>query len=179
MNNIKIETDKLIIRDLEIKDFGDFSRLNIFSSKSNGFLDTQYYFCKIIHEQYFQPRKSFCLALFDKRNGFCGVCSLDILDNSILMEKTLQEEAQLRLLLLDNVSKSYGVEAVLAVLKYGFAELKLKRVFSLVDVNDINQQKLLKESKFRQEGLLQEYLFYEGSWHDQLQYAVLDDDFNL
>lgn len=179
MKNILIETNNFVIRDLELKDLSVLAETDILSFYNNSFLDRKYYLSKMVTEQYNQPRTSFSFVVTRKDNSFIGLCRLNIVDNSTLMMPCSQGEAQFSLFVQEANIDIYGKEIIQSLLRFGFEKINLKRIFCLTDTTRRIFHKILEENGFRQEAELKEYLYYDGSWHDQFQYAVLDSDLEI
>ncbi len=77
----------------------------------------------------------------------------------------------------------YASEGLLALIKYGFDELGIRRIIARCDPKNPNSWKLLERVGMRREGtLLQNVYFFtdeEGNpiWKDTYQYAILKSEF--
>lgn len=69
--------------------------------------------------------------------------------------------------------QGYMREALLAVLGYGFKELKLHRIEAFVDPQDNRSENLLSSLGFQLEGILRDHDFIKGKFQDDLVYALL------
>lgn len=69
--------------------------------------------------------------------------------------------------------QGYMREALLAVLGYGFTELRLHRVEALVDPEDTRSQNLLTSLGFQLEGVLRDHDFIKGKFQDDMVFALL------
>lgn len=70
----------------------------------------------------------------------------------------------------------YATEAGGAVLRFGFQELGLHRIWAQVVAENAPSIRVLKKLGMRQEGRLREKEFIKGRWHDQLIFAVLESE---
>lgn len=64
-------------------------------------------------------------------------------------------------------------EALQALLRFGFEEMKLNRIEATVHVKNLRSQRVLKKLGFQREGLLREYFCRDGNYNDQVQYSLL------
>ncbi len=64
-------------------------------------------------------------------------------------------------------------EAVKEVIDYGFSQLNLIRIEAEVLPGNYISEKLLRNAGFRQEGLLQKWLYWNEQYHDVNMYALV------
>lgn len=69
--------------------------------------------------------------------------------------------------------KGYMSEAIAAVLAYGFTTLQLKRIEAEVLPGNKASEKVLEKAGFHQEGLLQQWMWWDNKAYDINMYAVL------
>lgn len=69
-------------------------------------------------------------------------------------------------------------EALTAMFDFGFETLKLHRIQALVMVNNVASAKLLSKLGFHEEGILREYAFFKGQYHDLRCFSLLSSDFD-
>jgi ribosomal-protein-alanine N-acetyltransferase len=69
-------------------------------------------------------------------------------------------------------------EALTAILKFGFEELGLNRVEALVMLDNTASVHLLHKLGFQEEGILREYAFFKGRFHDLRSFSILSKDHN-
>ena len=70
-------------------------------------------------------------------------------------------------------------EALIAVLKYGFDNLKLHSIEALVRPENYPSRKLLEKTGFVQEGYFVENLFWNNRYEDTVVYSLLAKNFKL
>ena len=70
----------------------------------------------------------------------------------------------------------YATEAALAMVEFGFRELKLHRVSSWCIANNRASARVLEKAGLRLEGRLRENECFKGRWWDTLLYGVLEND---
>ncbi|RST77214.1 N-acetyltransferase [Siminovitchia acidinfaciens] len=68
-------------------------------------------------------------------------------------------------------------EALEAVIKYGFEEMKLNRSEALIEPENVASVKLVERLGFLQEGLLREYEYGAGKFDDLYMYSLLLKDY--
>jgi ribosomal-protein-alanine N-acetyltransferase len=68
----------------------------------------------------------------------------------------------------------YAVEAVLALMEFGFTELKLHRIFATCAPDNLASQRVLTKLGMKKEGCLREDKQVHGQWRDSLVYAILE-----
>ena len=75
--------------------------------------------------------------------------------------------------------RGYMSEALLALLDYGFSELKLNRIEADVDPRNVASAKTLERLGFKREGLLRERWIVGGEVSDSAMYGLLLRDWRL
>ena len=65
-------------------------------------------------------------------------------------------------------------ETVKLILKFGFEQLKLHRIYGVVFEENIASQKVLKKSGFKFEGKLRDEFFRDKKWYNGLIYGLLN-----
>ncbi len=69
--------------------------------------------------------------------------------------------------------QGYMTEALTAVLRYGYTQMNLHRIEALVMPENSPSIQLLRRLGFQEEGLLREYGFWNGRFHDLLVFSLL------
>lgn len=69
--------------------------------------------------------------------------------------------------------QGYMNEALRAMLAYGFETLQLNRIEALVMLNNHASAAVLRRLGFREEGILREYAFFNGQFHDLRFFSLL------
>jgi ribosomal-protein-alanine N-acetyltransferase len=67
-------------------------------------------------------------------------------------------------------------EALSAILQFGFEKLGLNRVEALVMLENTASVHLLRKLGFQEEGILKEYAFFKGRFHDLRSFSILKSD---
>ncbi|MCC5647211.1 GNAT family N-acetyltransferase [Nostoc sp. CHAB 5824] len=63
-------------------------------------------------------------------------------------------------------------EAVRTILQYGFEKMNLRFVVAQVMLNNIASKKLLEKLGFHSQGVLKQYGFFKGQYHDLEQFVL-------
>lgn len=67
-------------------------------------------------------------------------------------------------------------EALVAVLNYGFNDMKLHSIEAIIDPENTASEKLLKRNNFVKEAHFKENCFFEGRFLDSIHYSLLYHD---
>jgi RimJ/RimL family protein N-acetyltransferase len=70
----------------------------------------------------------------------------------------------------------YATEAARALLDFGFAELKLHRIWAKCVAENLASTRVLEKLEMRQEGRLREKRRLHGRWWDELWYGMLEHE---
>ena len=73
--------------------------------------------------------------------------------------------------------KGYGQQATHLIIKHGFKQLNLHRIYLGTSVENIAMQKLAKAVGMSQEGIRKEAMFKNGQYRDIVEYGILDSQF--
>jgi len=80
-----------------------------------------------------------------------------------------------------DLMKEYGgrgfmTEALQTLVDYGFEHMKLNRIEATSDPGNLRSIRLMERCGFRREGLLRQRSYYKASFHDDVMYAILKED---
>ena len=112
------------------------------------------------------------LGVFKKDHSLIGDISLQFIDM-----KNRKATIGLTIAKKENRAQGYGKQATLLMLKYGFLYQGLERISANTQDNNIGAQKLLEQCGFLLEGRERHSIYYNGSYHDKLNYAILKKDY--
>jgi len=73
--------------------------------------------------------------------------------------------------------KGYASDALQHLLKYGFCELRLHRIYAIIFGYNEASIKFFEKNRFKLEGRHREARFWDGKFHDELVYGMLDDEY--
>lgn len=87
--------------------------------------------------------------------------------------------AELGLWLVPEVwGEGYGTEVTEAMLRYGFEDLRLHRITATPLARNERSRALLESLGFLEEGRSRESRYTDGSYVDEIQYAMLEDEWS-
>ncbi len=73
--------------------------------------------------------------------------------------------------------RGYASEAALALLKYGFEELKLHRIIATCQPENVLSYRVMEKIGMRREGLFRQCLYRnDTTWWDEAFYALLEEE---
>lgn len=78
----------------------------------------------------------------------------------------------------DAWSRGYGPEAIVLLLNWLFNQRGLHRAWLTVQASNTRAQRAYEKVGFVREGTWREHYFYDGGWHDEHVYGLLDREFN-
>ncbi|MBD8071574.1 GNAT family N-acetyltransferase [Bacillus sp. PS06] len=73
----------------------------------------------------------------------------------------------------DQWGKGIALEAVGAIINYGFEQMNFQRIEALIEPPNLPSQKLVENLGFEREGLLRSYEFTRGKFDDLYMYSIL------
>ncbi len=171
-----VRTDRLVLRDLEEMDWravhsyaSDSEVVRYMDWGPNTEGETKKFIQRAIKGQREQPRKSYELAIvFKEDGGLIGGCGIHLSDPN-------NREGWIGYCLSRHFwRRGYATEAAGALLRFGFDQLNLHRIFALCDPSNIVSAHVLEKVGMQREGHLRERKFRKGKWHDELLYAILN-----
>jgi RimJ/RimL family protein N-acetyltransferase len=118
-----------------------------------------------------RPRTKFQLAVELKFSGeFIGNCG-------IRMASAGGHEADIGYELSPKQwGRGYATEAARAILRFGFTELKLHRIWSWCIAENVGSVRVLEKIGMQPEGRLRDKEYFKGRWWDTLLFAILEDE---
>ena len=171
-----IETDRLIIRTLKMKDKNEFFQYRSLPEV----YQYQGWRPKDIEEieEFINKNVSICpntkntwlqLAVCLKEGKLIGDIGIHFIDDNYQIEigYTLSPEYQ---------GNGYAVEAVKAVINYAFTVFKKHRITASVDPDNIKSIKLLQKIGFRKEAHFIKSFRLGNKWYDDCVYAMLAEE---
>ena len=76
-------------------------------------------------------------------------------------------------------NKGYGVEAIHAILDYGFNKINFHKIQVCHEKSNLASKAVIKKCKFVYEGTLRDYFFIDGEYGDRLYYSILKEEYEL
>jgi RimJ/RimL family protein N-acetyltransferase len=179
-NQVLIETERLILRNIDLKDLDTFLEYrndpdvakyqswepNLKKKQVSVFIN------ELQNQKIGEPGKWNQIVWILKENMVhIGDCALKVQEDNMQAELgfTLSSKYQ---------GKGYAHEATGALINYAFENLSLHRVFSITDCKNTSAIKLLKSLGMRQEGHFIENIFFKGAWGDEFLFAILQKEWS-
>jgi RimJ/RimL family protein N-acetyltransferase len=133
--------------------------------------DTQNFIKRALTSQQEQPRRNYSLAVvLTSQNVLIGSCGIYVSNPDL-------REGYIGYVINRNYwGQGYATETAKALLKFGFEQLNLHRVFATCNPANSASARVLEKTGMKLEGHLREYKWMKGKWEDSLQYAILDHE---
>lgn len=173
------KTERLILREFNREDF-----LSIHSYASdpevskylpwgpNNEEDTQAFLNEIIRYQLDNPRYDYEIAVVTKENNkLIGACSIHI--SSPRNREGWIGYCYNR----EYWRKGYASEAANEIIRFGFEDLNLHRIFATCDPNNIGSAKVLEKIGMKREGRLRQHKWRKREWRDSSLYSILEQEY--
>lgn len=78
---------------------------------------------------------------------------------------------------IDNVrGKGYGTDALMAITKYAFDELRLKCIYARVSYHNEASRRLFQKCGFKEEGILKSRVFKRGEYIDVISFSKINKE---
>ena len=177
-NNLVLETERLILRDLREEDWHDVHQyvsdpevVKYMPFGPNTEEDTKANMQRIFANQKEQPRVHYNFALVNKQNNkVIGGCELSI-------QNAENKEAMLGYLLNRKYwNQGYITEAMRKVIAFGFEQLGLHRIIASCDPANTGSYRVMEKIGMQREGYLREERMFKGVWRDFLLYSILEKE---
>ena len=181
MDTLKIDSERLKIRNLKSSDLSDFHfyRSNPDVTKYQGF-DTynieqsKEFIQKQLNKKFGKAGEWVQYGIENKKTGrLIGDCAIKLDENDIRIAEigvTISHTEQ---------KNGYAKESLTAILNFLFSINGFHRVTEIVDVENIASIRLLKSLGFKQEGHFIENIFFNGKWGSEFQYAMLKQEWEI
>ena len=178
MKKLLLETERLIIRNLNPKDVDDF-----YFYRSNPEVTRYQSFDVMTREQ----AEKFIESQKDRTFGKPGEWVQYAIENketekligdcAIKLDQHDQRIAEIGITLSHTEQKKgFARETMNAVLQFLFSLQDFHRVVEIVDAENESSVKLLENCGFKKEGHFIENIFFKGKWGSEFQYAMLRKD---
>ena len=174
---MKLETHRLLIRPISLDDKNDVFEYRS-DSKTNKYqgwipqtIDEVEEFIGKISTQIDVPGTWFQFVIIEKETekiiGDLGIHFLDGDNKQAEFGCTLSKHSQ---------HKGYAMEALVRVIDYLFKELNKHRIIASIDPGNIKSIHLVERIGFRKEAHFVESLWINGTWVDDVIYALIEKD---
>ena len=174
-----LETRRLILRELNPADAEEL--FNIFSdNKLTEFYDLDTFTSlaqaeKLIerHSDRFANKSGLRWGIVRKEsNSVIGTCGLNLHRHSVSGEIGYELARQYW-------RRGIMTEALRSVIDFGFEMQGLNRIQALVIIGNTASENLLLKLGFQEEGLLRDYGFFKGEFHDLTCFSILRKDWHV
>lgn len=78
----------------------------------------------------------------------------------------------------DHWNNGYVTEALSTIINYGFAKLEINRIEAEVMQGNILSEKVLEKLKFKKEGVLRDWKFWNEKYYDMTMFSLLRNERN-
>ncbi len=181
MEDINIDTDRLLIRNLNLSDVDDF-----YVYRSNPEIAIYQGFEVMTKEQ----SEVFIKTQLDKEFGKAGkwvqygienkLTKKIIGDCAIRLSKDDETIAEIGVTISHlEQKKGYAKEVIAGILEFLFIKKNIRRVIEIVDEQNIASINLFKSLGFRLEGHFIENVFFKEKWGNEFQYALLKREWEM
>jgi [ribosomal protein S5]-alanine N-acetyltransferase len=176
--NLPIHTERLVLRDFSMNDFEDMhdyaSDPEVMRYMFHGPRDraeTRYHLKGILNDRRKTPRYLWELAVVDRESGrVAGACDLTLNEDKV---------ADLGYIFSRRFwGRGFATEAAQALVRAGFEELRLERIFSVCDIGHAASGRVLEKAGMRHKGVLERYYEAKGRWWDMHLYEIHRSEWN-
>ena len=109
-------------------------------------------------------------AINDELLGCCGLCYINWLHRYADLSFYIGKDD----LYADD---KYALDTIEVLIKYGFNELGLNKIWTEIYEFDSMKIKLLEKYGFKKDGQLRENYFYDGKWWDSIIFSLLKKEY--
>ena len=180
MQTLKINSERLQIRNLKNSDLSDFYfyRSNPDVTKYQGFdvftMEQSKEFIQGQLKKFGKAGEWVQYGIENKKTGrLIGDCAIKLDQNDIRITEigiTISHTEQ---------KNGYAKESLIAILNFLFSINNFHRVTEIVDAENIASIQLLKSVGFKQEGHFIENIFFKGKWGSEFQFAMLKSEWEI
>jgi len=173
-----IRTKRLVLRDFEKADWKaahsygcDPEVVRYMDWGPNTEKDTKEFIQRAMTHQKEKPRGMYTLAIvLEPENKLIGGCG-------IYVSSPENREGWIGYCLNRSFwRQGYATETAKALIKFGFDQLNLHRIFATCDPANIASAHVLEKIGMQREGRFREHKWAKGKWRDFLLYAILDHE---
>jgi [ribosomal protein S5]-alanine N-acetyltransferase len=177
---MELHTDRLLLREFVTADWPavlayqrDPRYLRYYEWADRTPDDAQRFVQMFLEQQDEQPRRKFQLAVVLKQGGqLIGNCG-------IRLQTAGAHEADIGYELApDHWERGYATEAARAIVQFGFAELKVHRIWAWCIADNTASARVLEKLGLKLEGRLREKEYFKGRWWDTLLYGILENEWH-
>ncbi len=173
---MQVETERLIIRDLQMEDW-----IGVHKYASNHLVtehtiwgpnsedETKAYIQWEITKQHAMDRRDYEFGVILKEtNELIGGCGIHIKEHNAELGYCFNPEFW---------GYGYATEASKAMLLLGFENFKMHRVFAKCRPGNIPSANVLRRIGMKQEGHLRGHMWHKGKFHDSYLFSIMEDEY--
>jgi ribosomal-protein-alanine N-acetyltransferase len=173
---VTISTDRLVLREF-VRD--DFEAIHQYASDPevvkympwgpNTRDETRRFIERRIQALVVQPRTDYNLAITidDELIGGCG----------LVIRSQSNKNAEIGYCLKKDMwGKGIATEATASLIRFGFSELRLHRLFALCDTENHGSYHVMEKNGMKREGVLRDEKNIRGEWRDSYIYSILENE---
>jgi ribosomal-protein-alanine N-acetyltransferase len=173
-----LTTERLVLREFVVEDWPAVlayqqkpQYLRYYEWNGRTSEDVQEFVRRQVGQQQVVPRIKFQLVITLKSTGqLIGNCG-------IRLESAGAHEADIGYELdPDHWGQGYATEAARAMVRFGFTQLHLQRIWAQHVADNHGSGRVLQKLGMQLEGRLRETQFYKGQWWDTVLYAILEHE---
>lgn len=173
---MQVETQRLIIRDLNMEDWIDVHKYasnhevtEYMMWGPNSEDETKAYIEQQITKQLSVDRTDYEFGVICKEtNIFIGGCGMYTKGHNAEIGYCLNPQFW---------GNGYATEASKAMLLLGFENFKVHRIFATCRPGNIASANVLRRVGMKQEGHLREHMWHKGKFHDSYLFSILEDEY--
>lgn len=174
---MKIETDRLILRDFVQDDFeavheyaSDPEVIRYMVFGPNTLEESHAFMARVIAYQQDDPRRNFEVAVTLKNGALIGGCGI---------RNVSKIEASMGYIFNKKYwGNGYATETAKALVKFGFSEMGVHRIHATCDPRNIASKRVLEKAGMTLEGKLRENILQHGEYRDSLMLSILEHEWN-
>ena len=177
---IRLETDRLIIRDHKESDLSDYHKwisdsdlMYYIDWKTSSVEESQKDLIETIKENTNPNRTNYFFAMLEKETkSYIGAVGF-----TIKSKKVNTGIAECGYFLMKKYwRKGIVVEAITKILEFAFEELNLHKMTASCDKENNASEKVMQKCGFFKEGELRKQKFHHNKWCDRLLYSILKEE---
>jgi RimJ/RimL family protein N-acetyltransferase len=173
---MELTTERLILREFRATDWTDvlayqsdprYLRYYPWAERTPG--EVQAFVGMQLEQQREQPRTRFQLVVTLRPDGrLIGNCGIRLAADGAQVGDIGYELAP------DHWGQGYATEAAREIVRFGFEELHLHRIWAQCIADNVRSARVLEKLDMQREGRLRENEHFKGRWWDTLFYGILD-----
>jgi RimJ/RimL family protein N-acetyltransferase len=174
---MQLQTDRLLLRHWQPNDWvavheyaADLAVIAFMSWGPNSEAETKVYIDTSRAQYEERPQRDFELAVVEREGdaviGGASIHITSVENREAYIGYTLRHESW---------GRGYATEIAQRLLRFGFGELHLHRIFATCDPRNQRSRHVLEKIGMAQEGHFRENVWMRGTWRDSLVYAILED----